>query len=60
LIAIESVSKDTCIKQFRKCGVPFSNEILTEEEEENRQRENAILLLFLFNFNNLIINKIEK
>ena len=59
LNAIES-SKDTCIKQFRKCGVPLSNEILTEEEEENRRRENAILFLFLFNFNNLIINKIEK
>ena len=61
LNAIES-SKDTCIKQFRKCGVPFSNEMLTEEEEEeNCRRENAILFLILFNFNNLMtINKIEK
>ena len=34
LNAVESVSRDTCIKEFRRCGVPFSDDVLTEEEEE--------------------------
>ena len=61
LNAIEAVGKDTCIKEFRKCGVPFSDKILTkEEEEEKRRKEYAILFLFQFNFNNLLINKLKK
>ena len=61
LNAIGSVSKDICIKEFRKCGVPFSDKILTEEEEEEKRRkEYAILFLFQFNFNNLLINKLKK
>ena len=33
LNAVESLSRDTCIKEFRRCGVPFSNDVLTEEEK---------------------------
>mmetsp|Transcript_25939 Transcript_25939/g.31981 ORF Transcript_25939/g.31981 Transcript_25939/m.31981 type:complete len:167 (+) Transcript_25939:335-835(+) len=32
LEAMNNVDSDICIKEFRKCGVPLSNDILTTEE----------------------------
>ena len=32
--AISSVTRDICIKEYRKCGIPHSYEVLTEEEQE--------------------------
>lgn len=40
--AYRSVSRDTCIKEFRKCEIPFSEDVLTTEEIE-RALESAIL-----------------
>ena len=34
LQAMNHVDSDICIKEFRKCGVPLSNDILTTEECE--------------------------
>ena len=33
--AISSVSKDTAIMEFRKCGIPFSHDISTSNERNN-------------------------
>ena len=57
LNAIEAVNRDICIKEFRKCGVPCSDELMTkEEEEEKRCREMAVLFLSFHNFNNMMMN----
>ena len=34
IAALRSVSRDTAIKEFRKCGIPFSDDIVTSEEAE--------------------------
>ena len=34
LLAIDAVTTDTCIKEFRKCGVPKSFHILTSDEKK--------------------------
>ena len=33
--ALDSVSVDTAIKEFRKCGIPFSYDVLTTDEIES-------------------------
>jgi transposase len=43
--AIKSVSRDTCIKSFRHCGVPLSESVLTREEEEQLENKNKLQLL---------------
>ena len=43
LEALESVTRDTCIKEFRHCSVPLSNETLTSNEIE----ELAVVALLL-------------
>jgi len=42
LNSISVVNRDTCIKEYRKCGVPFSETILTTEEKETEE-ENELL-----------------
>ena len=34
LAAIDAVTPDTCIKEFRKCGVPLAFKILTLDEKK--------------------------
>ena len=34
IAALRSVSRDTAIKEFRKCGIPFSDDVVTTEEAE--------------------------
>ena len=42
LNSISVINQDTCIKEYRKCGVPFSETILTTEEKETEE-ENELL-----------------
>ena len=34
LKALNSVNRDICIKEFRQCGVPLSQDVLTSEEKK--------------------------
>ena len=34
LNAIDSVNRDICIKEYRRCGVPLTNDLLRSEVEE--------------------------
>ena len=34
MAAFQSINRDICIKEFRRCEVPLSNQILTTVEEE--------------------------
>ena len=34
LKALDSVNRDICIKEFRRCGVPLSNDVLTDDEKK--------------------------
>ena len=40
--AIESVTKDMCIKEFRRCGVPGSNAVKTSTELEEEDDTNTV------------------
>ena len=55
LNAIDSVDRDVCIKEYRKCGVPLSNELLTSEEEEEKKKNELLLLLSCLCTTNAII-----
>ena len=45
LNAIDSVNRDVCIKEYRRCGVPLSDNLLTSEEEEEKKKNELLLLL---------------
>ena len=42
IAAMRSVTRDIAIKEFRRCGIPFSNDIVTSDEAE-------IILSYYFN-----------
>ena len=55
LNAIDSVNRDVCIKEYRRCGVPLSNDLLTSEEEEEKKKNELLLLLSCLCTNSIIM-----
>ena len=47
MLAIESVNRDICIKEYRRCGVPLSQDVKTEEELEQQRKINIALAIDL-------------
>ena len=35
LRALDTITRDVCIQEFRRCGVPFSNDTTTDEEQKH-------------------------
>ena len=50
--ALNSVTSDIAIKEFRKCGVPHSSSILTSKETEKQDNDFLFLILILIKLMN--------
>ena len=55
LSAIDSVNRDTCVKEHRKPGATLSNDLLTTEEEELKKKDELLLLLSCLRTNSITI-----